>query len=293
MAAPHVAGVAPLMRYVYPALTPSQFDTLLTLGRLTDDIGTVGRDDATGYGLINARKAVDEALALANNTSSAPSGVVVASPASLSFGANTSSATISLKTTANTSEVVTSITSNSAAISVQPTAGVNAVSKLGNYVLTVDRNKLAVGTSYPTLTVTTSLRSFSVQLAVEKFALGVSQNASFGRVVVRINDAVTSTKIAQLSFYAQSGKYTWSIPGIPAGNVTIVAGTNADGDGYFCERGEACGQFPSQGQVIGVSGNVSGLNFTIVPTGTGSITSSSLNPALGGDDDSGIPVGAP
>ena len=61
MASPHVAGVAALMKAVDPALTPAEFDALLSSGQLTTDLGAGGRDDVFGHGLIDARKAVEAA----------------------------------------------------------------------------------------------------------------------------------------------------------------------------------------------------------------------------------------
>ena len=61
MAAPHVAGVAALMKSVKPDLTPDEFDQWLSNGDLTQDIGVAGRDDFYGYGLIDAAKAVETA----------------------------------------------------------------------------------------------------------------------------------------------------------------------------------------------------------------------------------------
>lgn len=58
MATPHMAGVMALMKAVAPSLTPATVMNLLTSGALTDDLGTAGKDDQFGYGLINASKAV-------------------------------------------------------------------------------------------------------------------------------------------------------------------------------------------------------------------------------------------
>ena len=44
MAAPHVAGVAALMKAVHPGLTPAEFDAALAAGDLTDDLGAPGRE---------------------------------------------------------------------------------------------------------------------------------------------------------------------------------------------------------------------------------------------------------
>ena len=44
MAAPHVAGVASLMKSVYPDMSPSDFDAILVSGKITIDLGDPGRD---------------------------------------------------------------------------------------------------------------------------------------------------------------------------------------------------------------------------------------------------------
>jgi serine protease len=273
MASPHVAGVVALMRYVHPAITPSDIDTLIANGQITDDLGAVGRDDATGYGLIDARKAVDEAIALASGGGS-PSGIVVASPASISFGSLSTSATLTLKLTAPSTETVTSVTSNSSAVTIAPASGVDAITRLGNYTINVDRSGLPLGTSFPNLTVTTSLRTFNVQLTIVKVANGTSSSASYGRMIVYIADAATGARLGQLNnVTAASGKYAWSISGIPAGNVRIIAGTNLNFDGYFCDLGEVCGIYPDTAASIAVHSNLSGLDFAVAPTGTASASS--------------------
>ncbi len=75
MATPHVAGVLALMRYLHPGLTPAQLDSLLAQGALTDDLGATGRDTQYGWGLINARKAVDAAIE--RETGMSPQGLSI------------------------------------------------------------------------------------------------------------------------------------------------------------------------------------------------------------------------
>jgi serine protease len=70
MAAPHISGVVALMKSVDPLLSPAEFDSLLSAGSLTEDLGGDGpsiRNDFFGYGLIDAQKAVSAAVNLANN----------------------------------------------------------------------------------------------------------------------------------------------------------------------------------------------------------------------------------
>ena len=83
MAAPHVAGVAALMKAVHPNLTPDEFDNALAAGDLTDDLGTPGRDNIYGFGLINAQMAVLAALALATGQGSNPGPILTASASNL------------------------------------------------------------------------------------------------------------------------------------------------------------------------------------------------------------------
>ncbi len=67
MATPHMAGVVALMKSVYSGLTPGDVDGALRNSNepITQDLGDIGRDDLFGYGLIDARRAVDVATRLA------------------------------------------------------------------------------------------------------------------------------------------------------------------------------------------------------------------------------------
>jgi len=96
MAAPHVAGVAALMKAVYPGLTPAIFDQMLIEGRITDDLGAAGRDNQYGYGLINAFKAVTTARELASGTLQPLPPSLLASPGAISFGVINSQLSLSL-----------------------------------------------------------------------------------------------------------------------------------------------------------------------------------------------------
>ena len=79
--------LAALMKAVHPNLTPDEFDNALAAGDLTDDLGAPGRDNIYGFGLINARKAVLAALALATGQGSNPGPILTASASNLNFGA--------------------------------------------------------------------------------------------------------------------------------------------------------------------------------------------------------------
>jgi subtilisin family serine protease len=55
-AAPHVAGLAALILSANPSLTPDQVQRIIQ--DTADDLGSPGRDDETGYGRVNAYRAV-------------------------------------------------------------------------------------------------------------------------------------------------------------------------------------------------------------------------------------------
>jgi len=272
MATPHVAGVLALMRWVNPDITPAQVDTLFAQGKLTDDIDAAGRDNATGWGVINARKAVDAALELKGGATPPPTaGTVIASPSSIDFGSFQSSAEIELMLTAAGTEKVTGITSDSAAVTVSP-VDADAATGLGRYRVEVDRSKLAAGTSFPKLTVQTSTRQFIVQLAIVKPSAGdTSSRADYGRVYVLLLDDATGEAVKQASVDASNGVYRWQITGVNLSKVRIIAGTDLDNDGYLCQRGEACGAYPllsdNGGSTVNLVANRNDIDFQIAPFG--------------------------
>ncbi len=56
MAAPHVAGLAALLMSQMPSLTGAQVEQIIRA--TAKDLGTTGRDDSFGYGLIQPRTAL-------------------------------------------------------------------------------------------------------------------------------------------------------------------------------------------------------------------------------------------
>jgi serine protease len=272
MAAPHVAGVLALMRYLNPALTPAQIDTLLSQGALTDDLGAAGRDTRFGWGLINARKAVDTALASVGTPPPATGGQVVASPATLDVGSFQSSATLTLQASSSTAERVVSVTSDHPAVTVQATS-IDTTTRLGTYTLTIDRSRYpTAGTYYPRLTVTLSpARSFTVQLTVVKTASGsASATANFGPVYVLLIDPDTGAVVTDVLATWSGGRYTWRFDGWERPRLQVLAGGDLDNDTLVCQRGEPCGAYPllsssGDASVITLTGPRSDLDFEVAP----------------------------
>ena len=83
MAAPHVAGAIALMKEVNPSLTPTDIQNMIIEGKMSDDIDEDGKDEYTGYGLLNVAKAIDEASKFESGSSIRDS--VLLSPTQLDY----------------------------------------------------------------------------------------------------------------------------------------------------------------------------------------------------------------
>ncbi|MEY4765908.1 MAG: hypothetical protein RI907_2581, partial [Pseudomonadota bacterium] len=283
MASPHVAGVIALMKYVYPGLTPEMVDNWIAAGQLTDDVGSSGRDNATGMGLINARKAVDVALQAAGGGAgggTAPKGEVMASPHALDFGSHIESLTFSLLTTAATDEVVQAVSVSSPMLAVSPQA-TNTATGLGTYQVRVDRSGLPSGASaFPEITVRTSLRTIKLSVTVVKGASSTANSRlpDYGQIYVVALDADTG-KLIDLDLSTRGvamrqGEYRWSFQTTEGRNMLLLAGADLDQNGYICDSGEPCGAFPllsDQLSRVTVGANTGPLNFALAPMGTGGV----------------------
>jgi serine protease len=286
MATPHVAGVLALMRWVHPAITPAQVDTLLANGELTDDAGAAGKDPLYGYGVINAAKAVQVALTLRDGVAPPIVGVLEAQPAALDFGLSSTTLDFTVRATGSTSESVLSTATSSAGVSVAALA-VDTATGLGSYRISVNRNQLALGVSTPTVTVQTTARTLTVQLSIEKRAPGTTIGGDLGPVYVMVYNAANNALLKQITVQASGGTYSYSLGGLKPQSIYIVAGTDYDNDGFICSRGEACGAYPVLGaQVtpIMLDGNLGGLDFVLSPVGAGNAASNGIEtlPAVSG-----------
>jgi serine protease len=287
MASPHVAGVMALMRYVNPALTPVDIDNLFAAGALTDDLGSSGRDIDFGWGLINANKAVNAALAAGTNPPPVPAGQVVAAPSSIDLGSFQSSAALDLVATGATAERVASVTSDNTNVSVAATT-IDPTTKLGRYTVSVNRAALAAGTIYPKLTVTlTPARSFTVQLTVTKSAGGgTTAQGDYGPIYVLVVDPATQQVVDSVVAQRSAGRYTWRAEGVKLSKVSVVAGGDLDNDDVVCQRGEACGAYPvlapgSDLSVIELSTDRSDIDFQVAPLSGMSVLRAGSSPVAG------------
>jgi len=234
MAAPHMAGVAALMKAVHPGLTPLQLDLELASGGSTQDLGDPGRDDIFGHGLIDAFKAVQRAQALAGGASSPP--VLTVTPTALNFGFTMRTPQI-LTTTNGGGGALSNVsaTDNAAWLTV-------AGSGLGPYTVSVDDSGLGAGVYSGKIAFASSANTVTIPVTMQ---VGIAGTGNAGFHYILLIDPATGDASHQGTATASGGKYSYSIGSVTAGSYYAVAGSDLDNDGFVCDPGEACGAYPT------------------------------------------------
>ncbi|MFT5462904.1 MAG: subtilisin family serine protease [Planctomycetota bacterium] len=245
MACPHAAGVAGLMLAANGALSPDQVEMILE--STATDLGSAGKDNLYGNGLINAYQAVlqaqggaptDPVLGLSTTSLSFPSGVQDLSVQISNLGggqlqvtnvvASTSSGGAWLSATAVASSTSNSTDTSSIAVSVN-----RAVLADGVYTGSVRVDSNAIGTSSETIL---------VSLVV---APDAPPNVEVFVLVVEFDLLGNPSTVAQAIVNPATG-LDYSFRGLPEGSYLVVAGTDADDDDLICDDGETyCGIYPN------------------------------------------------
>ena len=257
MATPHVAGVAALMKAVYPAMAPDEFDGLLQSGAITEDLGVAGRDNSFGYGLIDAQLAVAQAAALAGG-GSLPATLVVA-PNALSFGTAQTAMALNASRSGSGALTINSVTDDAAWLTVAP--GSVDADGLGTYTARVDRTALSVGTHTGTITFDSNVNDIEIPVTVQVSSGVAGSNEGYHYVILL--DPDTLNPKYQAAGTTVSGELDYTLSGVQPGAYRLFSGTDADNNGTIGDAGESIGAYTSLESpvTISVSTNRSGLNF--------------------------------
>lgn len=256
MSAPHVSGVIALMKSIYPQLTPEEFDTLLASGEISDDLGTPGRDDEFGHGLINAEKAVQAALKLAQNQPlenpllSADLDLVElddnrdrVSFELLNSNSAAQNPSVTVETSADWIEIDDSETSNG----------------IGTYQISANTNGFGTG-NYQGLIRFTPSQGNTVELDVA-LTVGVPENShpQAPHFVLFVDQEGNTQTTANVQ---DNGRYQAQLE---PGAYRVVSGTDIDLDQVVCQVGETCGTPTSllDGEVLNLNSDQDQLNFAV------------------------------
>lgn len=244
MAAPHVAGIFALMKAVEPSIDAQGFFALLANGDLTEN---VGNETEYGAGLIDALKAVDAAL-----EGDIPT-VLGASPTVLQF----SSALVSQQLAFTRHPSDAKITVQGVTIEVD---WLNVGGELAAGSEPPDSVDVSVDTKglEPDKTFSTDLlidynsadnaelRTLAIPITMQLGDPADERNAGRHYVLLVSTDDSRET-VEQAVVNASGGEYSFAFSNIESGEYFLVAGTDMDNNGFICESGEACAEYPVNG----------------------------------------------
>jgi serine protease len=263
MATPHVAGVIALMLGVNPALTPADIDTLLAAGSMTR---TIGSSSTYGRGLLDAFEAVSAAIAAESGVLPTLPPQLAANPDALNFGAQGSQAAVTVSNSGgnvpplSVTSVETLEDDGGSWLGVAATS-VNG-SGLGSYTVSVNRTGLADGIYTGVVRFHSTAGDLDVPVIVQ-VGTAVSTDANAGHHYVVLVDPVSFGNMGEVQVEASGGHYTFTLAGVDPGEYFVFAGTDTDNDGVICDRGEACGAYPTldQPRALVVDGDENGVDF--------------------------------
>ncbi|MCI0505715.1 MAG: S8 family serine peptidase [Gammaproteobacteria bacterium] len=264
MAAPHLAGVAALMKSVNPGMSPDQFDQWLANGDLTQDLGAAGRDDFYGYGLIDAAKAVSIASGTPIEPELPPDPLIRITPDTLVYDVSTDTLQFTISNGGLADLIIASVNNDSGGWLTVNAGSVDANGG-GTYTVTVDRSQIAgFATAGAVITIEANATNSPLTVPVMVYNQEIASDAGFHYVLLYNIDR--DLFVDQFNAAIVNGQYQYSFLNVPAGNYFIVAGNDFNSDDHICGSGEACGAYATLGNMTKIvidnnTGNLAGVNF--------------------------------
>ena len=276
-AAPHVAGAAALLLSIQPNLTRSQIRQYLIGSAL--DLGVEGKDQGHGWGLLQVHEAVKLLmLDRAEPVTDPPRLVLPAS--SIRFEGFSLSKTVPLLNEGGDRLELSETT-----ISAEMNGGVDWLSgsldPAGTpggpishpwLIINVNRNALTDVPGQYTGHVQILDLTGAVLGRVEVVA-HVESVSRAGCVMRHVVIDVDTGGAPRTALVRPEYGYRYWLKGMPAGIYRLRAGEDLDGNGLYCEPGEACGYFggPTEGDAVPVEHRVGedvkqNLDILVVPT---------------------------
>jgi len=234
------------MKAVYPNLTPTDVDQLLagthslTTQRITRDLGTVGRDDIFGHGLMDAYAAVNAASVLASTAPQTGSALAIHATL-LDLDSYIDSTPLYISNTGTGTLQVTGVGGGASWLSVSPVTG-SAPLRMD---VRVNRSSLSPGTYSASFQVHSDATRGAPTASVQVTMI-VPVSTALGNAGTVFVLAVDNTTLDTVNFTQTDGSvgYAYKMPPLPPGTYYIIAGTDRDNDDFICDIEDACGYYP-------------------------------------------------
>jgi len=245
MASPHIAGVAALMKSVYPEMASNEFFTAISSGKITLDLaqnGSTNKDPFFGYGRIDVQKAINWAVEQDQGTPG--DAFLTSSISAINFGSSQQSLDFEIEKGGSgaisvTGEGTTENWINLFSVSIDGNG-------LGTYRITVDRVGLIDGSYSGWVAIDGSDGSrtwISVAMQVGEKVAGEA-----GYLYALLLDSWTFGNVKQWDGLAVSGDYLLNLDSNPPGRYFLLVGSDIDHDFTVCDPGELCQYYPLNSQ---------------------------------------------
>lgn len=263
LAAPHIAGVASLMKSIYSAMTPDDFEAILISGKITDDLGESGRDDKFGYGLINAKKAVEFSKQINDSEMIIPiTPIIGLNKAYINLGASYKSAQVTVSNVGSKNSTIANIEIETSDDFVTVKSASNSHG-MGDYIINIDRSGLVAGNYQSSVRFISDAGEKTVILLFRVLGIGERNYGNAGNLSLHLTNINTKevTKLYIKDSYR--GKYSFKFSGVAAGNYKLKVGNDLDNNGILCEVAEGCGQYGNDTMPLRIDRQINNLQIKL------------------------------
>ena len=236
MAAPHASAAIALIYALKPEWDAIQMEAFIKSGFFTDDIGTEGKDDEFGYGLINLDKAftnlIDGGLDFTYAT---------ITPGSFVFGYTDTEKTITVSKVGTGDLTVTQLVSSNSSLTSISTIDVDS-DGYGTYKVTLTRGEVPDGTY--TGSIIAELSDGTKSNVTFTYSSGAERTSpEIGYVLAYLYDE-DGEYYKGWRVQLGAGGLTFNVSDIDIGSYYWLFSTNIDSDGYIRGTGEIWEQYP-------------------------------------------------
>ena len=263
MAAPHISGVVALMKSVHPGLTTAELEQLLSEESITSDLGSEGKDEYFGSGLINAYRAVVAAQSLASGVAIPENPKLALSQNLMLFGKFFSHGSVILTNASGGELNVTDFSTDDGAITI---TAPDSPDRLGVYDVSLSRESLAEGIYSSSVTFQTDSSSTPTKTLTVSYEVGVENDSQGGVGVVWINVWDVDAEDGQW-FYIEGDEreYSYVINDLDPGTYTVIAGTDPDNDGIIGDISEVLAGYPGYDEldILVANGNFTDIDLDL------------------------------